>query len=162
MYRAFTVACVAAVLWTSAAQGQHRASRPDTTSPTPTTTSRTLDQLGERLFNLERQAEADAASLYANEDEEFDVHKFYQSSAFIFTLAVAADSSNARAEYHLGQVLARKSYQGNGEWDVDSLRVAVQHLRHARTIAVGSYLPLRVHIEADLRREQANLDSLTR
>ncbi len=117
-----------------------------------------------QVFDAEWQAYIVAGDrFYADpEDAEGVQQKFFQSSVFLLRLAVAADSINASAEYHLGQVLARKSYLGFGTWNTDTLNVAVEHLARAERLAIAAYASLKPNIEKALRRERESLDSLRR
>ena len=114
------------------------------------------------VYQAEQQAYLVAGDRFYEdpEDAQSAQHKFFQSSVFFLTLAITADSTNALAEYHLGQVLARKSYTGFGTWDANILRAAVNHLARADRHAIGRYQPLKADIVKALRHERANLDSL--
>ena len=126
------------------------------------TVSDRLDRLGATIFDAERRAYELAGSRFFQDPEDAQGAQsgFYLSSLKVLRLAVAADSTNASAAFHLGQVMARKSYKGWGEWDIDTLRASIRHLSRAQALAVGRYNQLRPAIDASLRREQANLDSL--
>ncbi len=115
-----------------------------------------------RVFEAEWQAYLVAGDrFYADpEDAEGAEHKFFQSSVFLLRLAIAAESASASAEYHLGEVLARKSYTGFGTWNADTLKAAVEHLARAQRLAVGRYQSLKADIDKALQRERENLDSL--
>jgi hypothetical protein len=115
-----------------------------------------------RMFEAESQAYLLAGDRFYEdpEDAESAQHKFFQSSVFVLTLAIAADSTNASAEFHLGKVLARKSYTGSGTWDTNTLRAAVRHLARAQRLAAGRYQSLKSDIDKALQHERANLDSL--
>ena len=126
--------------------------------------SRRFDRLGMQVFDAEWQAYLVAGDRFYADPEyaEGVQQKFFQSSVFLLRLAVAADSINASAEYHLGQVLARKSYLGFGTWNTDTLNVAVEHLARAERLAIAAYASLKPNIEKALRRERESLDSLRR
>jgi len=117
-----------------------------------------------QVFEAEWQAYLVAGDrFYADpEDAEGAQHKFFQSSLFLLRLAVSADSTNASAEYHLGKVLARKSYTGFGTWNTDTLKAAIEQLARAERLAFGPYASLKPDIEIALRRERESLDSLKR
>jgi len=117
-----------------------------------------------QVFEAERQAYLLAGDRFYQdpEDAQGAQQKFFQSSLFLLRLAVSADSTNASAEYHLGQVLARKSYTGFGTWNADTLKAAVEHLARAEGLAIGPYQALKPEIAKVLQREQENLDSLKR
>ena len=124
--------------------------------------SRAFDALGMRAFAVESQAYIVAGDRFYEdpEDAQSVQHKFFQSSVFLLLLAVDADSLNALAEYHLGKVLARKSYTGFGTWDQDTLKAALKHLVRAQALAVGQYASVRPEITAELRQQRQNLDTL--
>ena len=123
-----------------------------------------LDRVGRSIFRLEQRAyEISAGALYSDaEDAQGDRHELFRSSVTVLRLAVAADSSNAAALFHLGQALAQASYTGWGEWDTTMLREAVGKLESAERRAVGRFAPLRPSIRADLAREHASLATLRR
>lgn len=121
--------------------------------------SRQLDSLGVLVQRQEEEAFALASQRFFQAPEDADPARpgFYQSSVKILRLAVDADSTNAEAVYHLGAVLARKSYAGFGKWDTRLLREAVARLRAAKRLAMGRFAYLRPAVDQDLSRETHNL-----
>lgn len=120
--------------------------------------SEALDSVGLAVEDLETRAYDLAAPRFFEDPEDAQASRgnFYQSSVKILGLAVAADSSNAWAQYHLGAVLARKSYSGFGTWDRRLLAEAVEQLRNAEGRATGPYAALRPKIQHD-REEQERI-----
>jgi hypothetical protein len=123
--------------------------------------SRSLDSLARVIQDSEERAYAISSMRFFQDPEDAQGARsgFYQSSVKVFRLAVDADSTNAEALYHLGVVLARKSYLGAGTWDRSLLRQAVSALRRAQLRATGPYARLRSLIERDLARENHNLET---
>ena len=121
--------------------------------------SHQLDSLALLIQHEEERAFSLASLRFFQDPEDADPARpgFYQSSLKILRLAVDADSTNAEALYHLGQVLARRSYSGFGKWNTRVLQEAIVRLRAAERRAVGRYAYLKPAIDEDLSRETHNL-----
>lgn len=121
--------------------------------------SRRLDQIGFQMEHLEEAAYNVTAGRFFEdaEDAQSSRQGFYLSSVKVFKLAVAADSMNAEALFHLGHVLAQKGYTGFGNWSADSLTEAVSILEKAEARAVGVYATLRPRISRELSIQRENL-----
>ncbi len=121
--------------------------------------ARELDSLAMSVWREEDRGYAIASGLFFQDPEDAEGTRsgFYLSSIKLFRLAVGADSTNAEAIYHLGQLLCRKSYSGSGTWDKRLLQEGVRRLQVASRKAVGRFASLRPEIEGDLVRELHNL-----
>lgn len=138
-----------------------RASSRKTNIGGPDTASSQLDRLGVSIESLEDQAYELSAQRFFQDPEDAEGARagFYSSSIKVLRLAVNADSSNARALYHLGAALSKKSYDGFGVWDSALVREAVVVLERAQGHASGSYANLRPAIAKALTDSRQNLSS---
>jgi hypothetical protein len=126
--------------------------------------SRQLDRIGTQVLTLERKAsDASAGRPFFEDPEDSQSARsgFFLTSSKVLSLAVAADSGNAVAWYHLGLVTAERADLGFGTWDTTLVKSAIQFFEAAKERArAKSFVSIRPSVEKALRDEKKILASI--